>query len=163
MPIPQYIQKLRSLIGNEPLFVPAVSGVVFDASRRVLLQQSVENRTWNLPGGIMEPGEEPADACRREILEETGVAVRPDRIVGLYVAPEHTYANGDRVAAIIICFVCTALSGNPRGDGDESLDARFFAMDELPPLRASQRLRIEHALDEGPPRFILDGIWEPAT
>jgi ADP-ribose pyrophosphatase len=33
---------------------------------------AVEAFTWELPAGLVERGEDPAEACRRELLEETG-------------------------------------------------------------------------------------------
>lgn len=41
-----------------------------------------ENKTWSLPKGLVEKGEEKEDAARRETLEETGIKV-PDKLVYL--------------------------------------------------------------------------------
>ena len=38
--------------------------------------------SWVLPGGKVEPGEDPGEAAVREALEETGLTVRPARILG---------------------------------------------------------------------------------
>jgi ADP-ribose pyrophosphatase len=35
---------------------------------------AIEAFTWELPAGLVDPGEEPADCCRRELAEETGLA-----------------------------------------------------------------------------------------
>jgi ADP-ribose pyrophosphatase len=35
---------------------------------------AIETFTWELPAGLVDPGEEPADCCRRELGEETGLA-----------------------------------------------------------------------------------------
>ncbi len=55
---------------------------------------------WSLPGGRVEPGETDADAVVREILEETGLRVRPGRLVGRVVrpAPAGTYEIFDYAA-----------------------------------------------------------------
>jgi ADP-ribose pyrophosphatase len=37
---------------------------------------ALEDFTWELPAGLVERGEEPAEACRRELLEETGYTTR---------------------------------------------------------------------------------------
>jgi len=36
----------------------------------------IETFSWELPAGLLDPGESPADACRRELLEETGLTAR---------------------------------------------------------------------------------------
>ena len=37
---------------------------------------ALEAFSWELPAGLLDPGESPADACRRELLEETGLTAR---------------------------------------------------------------------------------------
>jgi 8-oxo-dGTP pyrophosphatase MutT (NUDIX family) len=45
---------------------------------------AVERFSWELPAGLVEPGEAPADACRRELLEETGYPARVVHALGGY-------------------------------------------------------------------------------
>lgn len=44
---------------------------------------AVETHTWELPGGILEPGEAPIDCCRRELAEEVGLEARHVRSLGV--------------------------------------------------------------------------------
>ncbi len=43
---------------------------------------ALEAFSWELPAGLVDPGESPADACRRELLEETGLAARTIHFLG---------------------------------------------------------------------------------
>lgn len=67
-----------------------VDCVVVDAEGRVLL---IERRNapfkgrWALPGGFVDLGESVEDACRRELLEETGVRAGRLTLVGVYSKP----------------------------------------------------------------------------
>jgi 8-oxo-dGTP diphosphatase len=69
----------------------AVDCVVFDREGRLLLVRRKNfpfRGALALPGGYVEVGETVEDACRRELLEETGVRVGKLRLVGVYSAPD---------------------------------------------------------------------------
>lgn len=62
----------------------SVAGVVVDADGRVLVIRRRDTGEWQIPGGVLEPAE-PIDAgLVREVEEETGIRVRPDRLTGVY-------------------------------------------------------------------------------
>ncbi len=44
---------------------------------------AVESFTWELPAGLAETGEDPAECCRRELLEETGYPARAIHPLGI--------------------------------------------------------------------------------
>ena len=152
MPTPQYILDLRRMIGTAPLLLPGVSAVVVredlePGRRHLLLNRRTDNGRWSLPAGIVEPGEQPAAAIVREVLEETGVIARADRLALLTAEPEFRYANGDRVQYIAMCFRCSYVSGEAVVADEESTAVAWFATDELPDdLGPMQLRRIECAL-----------------
>ena len=43
---------------------------------------ALEAYAWELPAGLVDPGEDPAEGCRRELLEETGLTARSVRALG---------------------------------------------------------------------------------
>ena len=45
---------------------------------------ALERRTWELPAGMVDKGEDPAECCRRELLEETGLTTRKVHDLGTY-------------------------------------------------------------------------------
>ena len=65
--------------------VACVGAVVHDAAGRLLLIRrgtEPDRGRWSVPGGRVEPGESPAQAVEREVLEETGLRVRAGEPVG---------------------------------------------------------------------------------
>jgi 8-oxo-dGTP diphosphatase len=150
VPIPEYIQKLRSHIGTDLLLIPAVTAVVLDGRRRVLLLRRADTGRWALPGGIMEPGEEVAESVVREVLEETSVRVRPERITGVYTHAGVVHHNGDRSCYVVTGFRCSVVEGEPRVNDDESLEVAWSALDDLPPLDPTQQELLDDALREDP-------------
>jgi 8-oxo-dGTP diphosphatase len=64
----------------------AAYAVVIDAEDRLLLAHWNEGRraAWTMPGGGLEPGEDPERAARREVREETGYKVEIDELLGIH-------------------------------------------------------------------------------
>jgi ADP-ribose pyrophosphatase YjhB (NUDIX family) len=150
MAISSFIRALREKVGHDLLPLVGVSCVVINDSRHVLLVKSKECPTWMPIGGMVEVGEEPADTVVREVLEETGVEVEPQRLAGVFDGPDVTYRNGDRVHYVTLVFRCRPLRGEPRVNDDETTEVRSFSLDALPELRADHRRNIECVLRNTP-------------
>lgn len=153
MPAPDFVLALRERIGHDPLWLSGVTAVVRRGDD-VLLVRRTDNDAWWPVTGIIDPGEEPAVAARREVAEETGVACRVDRLAATSSGQEVTHANGDRAAYLDLTFACTWVSGEAHVADDESVDVRWWPRHALPPMVDRMRERIEAALsDEREARF----------
>ena len=108
MPTPQFVLDLRAKVGHDLLWLSTAVGAVFDDAGRVLLGRRADIGVWTLPGGIIDPAEQPADAAVREVFEETGVVARPEVLTSVTVSAPMTYPNGDRVQYLEYCFRCPA-------------------------------------------------------
>ena len=160
MGISDYIRGVREKIGNDLLLLPAISAIIIDADQRVLLHRSSDDGNWYTIGGAIDPGEEPGDACLREVREETGLEVEIERLVGVHASPVVVYPNGHQTRYIGITFRCRPIGGTLGINDDESIELRYFERDQLPDLRPDQRLRVEHAFDvDRRPYYQVNGIW----
>ena len=146
MPAPEYVLKLRKKIGNDPLWVPGVRGVVVDDAGRILLAQRADNRQWALISGMLDPGEQPARGLVREIFEETAVVAEAERMVSVGAVGPVTYPNGDVCEFLDVVFLCRYVSGEARVNDDESLAVGWFGLDELPQLMPGHLTSIRQAL-----------------
>lgn len=133
-----YIKWLREHIGHEPIFINATSGLVINEKGEFLLQRrggGEKKNAWSFPGGIMEIGEFAQDTVKRELKEETGLEVEVGRLVGVYTCPELvTYPNGDKCQMVTQVFICKAVGGKMRADGDETLELKYFNFSNRPKL-----------------------------
>lgn len=80
---------------------------------------------WSFPSGFVDSGEVLEDAARREVMEETGLEVRIDRLLGAYSLA------GDRV--VFIAYAGTAVGGELVA-GEECFEVATFPPDALPEL-----------------------------
>lgn len=134
MAAPDFVVRLRDKIGNDPLWLPAVRGVVLDGDNRVLLCRRADNGHWTPITGILEPGEHPAPGLVREIYEETGVMAETERILAVGVIGPITYPNGDVCDFLDIAFKCRYVSGEARVNDDESTAVEWFPVHRLPEM-----------------------------
>jgi ADP-ribose pyrophosphatase YjhB (NUDIX family) len=108
--------------------VPGTEAVIVDAEGRVLLgRRAFEPHAglWDLPGGFIHEGEDPLAALHREVREETGLAVEPDGLLGMWNEP---YQDGRTV----LCLTWFArATGDPQA-ADDVTELRWFAAGDVP-------------------------------
>lgn len=83
---------------------------------------------WGLPAGFVDFDEAPVAAAVRECHEETGLEVEEVKLFTVTSGREH-----ERGADIIIIYQGKKVSGT-LSPADDAADARYFSLDELPPL-----------------------------
>jgi ADP-ribose pyrophosphatase YjhB (NUDIX family) len=135
MAISHFYRALRDRIGHDLLPIPAVAAVIYDNTGRILLQQH-QDKSWSLPAGAQEPGEHPAQAIVREVLEETGLVVRPRRVLAVLGGPHRqvVYPNGDRVQYSVTVFECESKGGTLLAPSDETRAIEYFVQPRMPDL-----------------------------
>ena len=72
MATPDFVLELRKSIGHAPLWLIGVTAVVVRGDEALLVRRA-DNGNWSNVAGVVDPGEEPADAAAREVLEESGL------------------------------------------------------------------------------------------
>lgn len=163
MPVPDFIVELRRAIGHAPLWLPGVTAVTIH-EHKVLLVKRSDNGAWTAVTGIVEPGENPADCAVREVLEEAGVHVQAVRLAWVQVGQPTVHANGDHAQYLDHVFRMKWLSGEPYAADEESTEARWFDLDELPPMTPNMRRRIElAATDDERTVFDTDSSTTPGA
>jgi ADP-ribose pyrophosphatase YjhB (NUDIX family) len=140
--ISPYVARLRSVVGHDALLLPSVCVLPRDAAGRLLLVRHVERGTWGCIGGMVEPGESPAEAARREAFEEAGVRVALGPILAAVGGPRYevTYLNGDHACYVAVAYAATISSGDPRPDHVETSEVGWFAADQLAALEKNRFL-----------------------
>lgn len=124
------------------------ANVVIDGGARVLLvHHTYGPMNWELPGGLTEADETPAETAARELLEETGLIAATSTLTGVYYERQH------KLAGPFLHFVFrTELTGkrDPAPDLDEISEASFWPLDALPaPMSDFTERRIRDALAGG--------------
>ncbi|MEU0966086.1 NUDIX domain-containing protein [Streptomyces sp. NPDC005917] len=153
MATPDFIRTVRASAGQQLLWLPGITAIVFDDDGRVLLGRRSDTRKWSVIGGIPEPGEQPAACAVREVFEETAVRCVAERVVLVQAVNPVTYPNGDICQFMDITFRCRAVGGEARVNDDESLEVAWFDVDALPELNAFGVLRIKQAMSDAPTWF----------
>lgn len=119
-------------IGKQGKIRLGCSAALLDERGRILLTCRAHNGQWCLPGGGMEPGESAAEACEREVLEETGLRVRVKRLVGIYSHSDQltAYPDGGRFQIVALHFEAEITGGEPKLSNETS-DFGYFMLREI--------------------------------
>ncbi|HMZ08112.1 MAG TPA: NUDIX domain-containing protein, partial [Anaerolineales bacterium] len=137
-------------LGKEGNIRVGCSAVIFDETRqKVLLTQRADNGRWCLPGGQLEAGESVAEACEREVWEETGLTVRAKRLAGVYSNPDQLviYPDGNKAFFVVLNFEVEIISGE-LGLSNETTAFGFYSLQEMEsmPMHGKHKSRVEDAM-----------------
>lgn len=108
-----------------------VRSVIFGDGKILLVKEKMDG-CWSLPGGWADVGYSPSEIAVKEVREESGLIVKPLRLLAVMdkkchphpPSPYHCYK---------IFINCEIVDGHPLA-GLETLGVQFFGPDELPPL-----------------------------
>ncbi len=129
--------------------------ICFDDAGRLLLCRlavsEVETGAWTLPGGGVEFGEHPDDACLRELREETGLHGEIERVESVFshVYPASRWAGGQDLHFLSILYRVRIVGGELGDELDGSTDrAAWMSPDEIRSVKVVELARagIERAL-----------------
>lgn len=137
-------------MSETPRHSVSVTGIVVNDEGEVLVIRRRDNGRWEPPGGVLELSETFEDGARREVLEETGVVVRVDRLTGVY--------KNVKRGVVALVFRCTALS-EPSRVTDEAAEVRWMTLDEVHKAMApAYAVRVADAFEAGIQTCAHDGV-----
>lgn len=132
------LEKRRLKAGEPPRLVCRACGFVFYIDPKlatialvpkdgglVMVRRAIDPGygLWVVPGGFVDVGERVEEAVVRETLEETHLTVQVERLLNIY-----SYRDSHTV---VVAFITRYLTGDLAA-GDETLEARVFAPEDLP-------------------------------
>jgi ADP-ribose pyrophosphatase YjhB (NUDIX family) len=109
------------------------SASIFDSKKeKVLLVRRADNGKWAVPGGYMEAGESFSEACKREVIEETGLEVNINRLIGIYTSPNLLleYSDGNKWQLVVFHFDAELVSGEFK-PSEETTEFGFFSLSAI--------------------------------
>lgn len=119
-----------------------VVGAIVEQGGKILLVKEAgktDKGKWNQPAGWLDVGEDPLDAVRREVVEETGFQFEPTGLIGIYslVREDLREKLGGTPHAVKIIFRGTIVGGALREPGGEIAELRWFTPGEIEAMDGS--------------------------
>ena len=133
--------------------IVGVGAVILRDNRVLLVRRGTEplRGEWSLPGGMLEIGESLRQAAEREVLEETGLRVRAERVIEVFDSITPDAFGRTQFHYVLIDFLCLPIGGELRA-GSDVADAVWARVDELElfNLRENALTAIKKAISDKP-------------
>jgi ADP-ribose pyrophosphatase YjhB (NUDIX family) len=117
-----------------------VGALIFDNQQRVLLVERGGEPLkgwWSLPGGVLEVGESLEDGVRREVLEETGLAIEPVSLFEVFERIMRDENGRPEYHYVLIDYICR-VTGGELAAATDCAAVRWTGRDELTALRVTE-------------------------
>ncbi|MCW2912979.1 MAG: hypothetical protein JWN52_1047 [Actinomycetia bacterium] len=141
-----------------PSVLVAAGGLITDPSGNVLLVKPNYREHWGFPGGMVDDGEPPHEACARELSEEVGLSVTPGKLLVVGWTPP----LGDRLRPMLyLLFDCGTVNGDAtvRLQADELDDYAFLPAEKatamIEPMVSSRLPAALRARETGHAQYLV--------
>ena len=115
-------------------FVVATHGLIKKSEKYLVTKRSTTNdympNFWDIPGGSIKFGEETFSALKREILEETGLEIKPGKITFAY-----GFKSNESRHQFQLVYLCDYLSGVVKLNPSEHSEYRWVTLREMKKLK----------------------------
>jgi ADP-ribose pyrophosphatase YjhB (NUDIX family) len=128
------VEKIHELFDREegyPTPKVDIRGVIIRDDKILLVHEKLDNR-WALPGGWADIGLTPSEVVAKEVREEAGLEVQPERLLAVLDKKMHNHPPSP--LHVYKMFILCQEKGGILAAGVETLDAGFFSLNQLPVL-----------------------------
>jgi ADP-ribose pyrophosphatase YjhB (NUDIX family) len=100
--------------------LPGIGALIFRRDSILLVQRARDplKGYWSLPGGLIEIGETIEDALQREVLEETGLIVHPEKMFEIFERIMLDAEGRAEYHYILHDYLCTVVGGKLQAGDD---------------------------------------------
>ncbi len=118
-----------------------VGAVIVSQGRALLVRRATEplKGEWSVPGGVLELGEKLHDGVRREVREETGLEVEPQRVLEVFDSIFNDQQGRTQYHYVLIDYLCSVTRGEARAGSDVS-EVKWVGEDELAALELRESI-----------------------
>ncbi len=125
------LKNRQEYLASLPKKVMGAGCLFFDTEGKILVVKPVYRDAWNLPGGVVEANESPQNACIREVREEIGIKIKPERLLCI----DYTSKNEEAIESLQFIFFGGILAQEKISEIEIATD-EISAYQFLPPKQA---------------------------